>query len=100
MGAVEQQSVLFGDVYSKPVVVEFSEPAQSSDGGAILLREIDEQIGLSKAIRFSMHEGRQLGKIEHSLLEMLRQRVIGIACGYPDCNDAGRLATDPMMKLA
>jgi hypothetical protein len=100
MVAVDQQRVLFGNIYSNPVVVEFSEPAQSSDGGAILLREVDEQTGLCQAIRFALRERRQLGKIDHPLLEMLRQRVIGIACGYPDCNDAGHLADDPIMKLS
>ncbi len=44
-------------------------------------------------------ETREDGKIVHPLLDLLRQRVYGIACGYPDCNDADRLADDPIQKL-
>src|ERR1700693_4597965 len=46
-----------------------------------------------------LRDERQAGKIDHQLTELLRQRVYGIACGYPDANDADRLASDPIHKL-
>ncbi len=46
-----------------------------------------------------MVDGRQPGKVQHATLELLRQRVFGIACGYADCNDAARLADDAIHKL-
>ena len=46
-----------------------------------------------------LQDERQPGKIDHSLEELLAQRVFSIACGYPDANDAARLAADPMPKL-
>jgi hypothetical protein len=42
---------------------------------------------------------RQAGKVEHRLVELLRQRIHGLACGYPDANDAARLEADPIHKL-
>ncbi len=44
-------------------------------------------------------DGRQAGKVEHSIRDLVRQRLFGIACGYADCNDAARLAEDPIQKL-
>src|SRR5205814_1059503 len=42
---------------------------------------------------------RQSGKVRHTLQDLLAQRIFGLACGYPDANDADRLADDPMHKL-
>jgi hypothetical protein len=44
-------------------------------------------------------DDRQPGKIAHTLDDLIRQRVFGIACGYADSNDAARLVDDPMHKL-
>jgi hypothetical protein len=46
-----------------------------------------------------LRDRRQAGKVEHSLVELLRQRIHGLACGYPDANDAARLEADPIHKL-
>ena len=46
-----------------------------------------------------LNDGRQPGKVQHQTLELLRQRVVGLACGYADCNDAARLADDALHKL-
>ena len=46
-----------------------------------------------------MVDGRQPGKMQHQTLELVRQRVFGLACGYADCNDAARLADDAIHKL-
>ena len=84
---------------SKPVVAAFDLAHASSDGGAILLKAIDRRLGLTERLAGCATEWREPGKVQHSLLELLRQRVFGLALGYPDCNDAARLAHDPIHKL-
>ncbi|MGH8326298.1 MAG: IS1380 family transposase, partial [Steroidobacteraceae bacterium] len=71
----------------------------SSDGGAILLKACDERLGLTERLAGCISDGRQAGKVEHSIRDLVRQRLFGIACGYADCNDAARLAEDPIQKL-
>ncbi len=93
------QSVLFPSLFDKPVLASFDQPDSSSDGGAILLKAIDSELNLTERLARCIRETREEGKIAHPLVDLLRQRVYGIACGYPDCNDADRLADDPMQKL-
>lgn len=93
------QPVVFKDLFGKPVVACFDQPDSSSDGGAVLLKACDDQLGLTAAIAGCVADARQPGKVVHRFHDLVRQRVFGIACGYEDCNDAGRLADDPMQKL-
>ncbi len=93
------QSVLFPALFSKPVQVVFSETQMSSDGGGLLLKAVDERLGLTQALSDCLRDDRQAGKVKHSLQEAMRQRVFGIALGYPDANDATSLADDPIHKL-
>lgn len=93
------QSVLFPVLFAKPIQVLFDESQLSSDGGGLLLKAVDEQLGLTQALAACLRDDREPGKVKHSLEEALRQRVFGIALGYPDANDATRLAHDPMHKL-
>lgn len=93
------QSVLFPELFSKPVLASFDQPDSSCDGGAILLKAIDSELQLTQRLAECIHDSRQSGKVIHQLFDLLRQRVYGIACGYPDCNDAARLAGDPIHKL-
>jgi hypothetical protein len=60
---------------------------------------IDDRIGLTWRLASAIRDRRQPGKVTHSLRDLLRQRVFGLACGYADCNDAARLADDPIHKL-
>jgi hypothetical protein len=99
MRHASEQRVLFPDLNAKPVVVQFSAPTESSDGGAVLLEAIDRRMGLSQRLAEAIHDPRQPGKVDHSLRELLRQRIFSIACGYPHGNDADQLAHDPVMKL-
>jgi len=93
------QSVLFPALFSKPIHVAFDEPAMSSDGGGLLLKAVDDELGLTESLAGCLRDDRQAGKVKHSLMDALRQRVYGIALGYPDANDAKRLADDPIHKL-
>ena len=83
----------------KPIVAVFDQAHASSDGGAILLKGIDTQFGLTKRLAACLEDDRQPGKVQHQRLELLRQRLFGLACGYADCNDAARLADDAIHKL-
>ena len=93
------QCVLFPDLFRRPVVVKFDQPHASSDGGAILLKACDQRIGLTQRLTSCIVDARQPGKIEHTIGDLVRQRLYAIACGYPDGNDAARLAEDPIQKL-
>lgn len=96
---ITTQPVLFKDLFEKPLMARFDQPDSSSDGGALLLKACDQRLGLTDAIATCVSDTRQPGKIVHSFHDLVRQRVFGIACGYEDCNDAERLAEDPMHKL-
>jgi hypothetical protein len=67
----------------------------SSDGGSLLVSAIDRRLGLTRAAARVIQDGRQTGKVVHSKIEMLRQRVYGLALGYDDLNDHGDLRHDP-----
>jgi hypothetical protein len=60
---------------------------------------VDERLGLCAALAACLHDRRQPGKVVHSYEELVRQRIFGIALGYPDGNDATALADDPIHKL-
>ena len=83
----------------KPVVARFDQAHASSDGGAVLLKALDARLALTERLAACLTDSRQPGKIQHEGIELFRQRVFGIACGYADCNDAARLAHDPLHKL-
>ena len=93
------ECLLFPDIFDRPVVAKFDERQGSSDGGAVLLKAADRRLGLTEALAACLEDGRQPGKVRHELQELLTQRVMAIACGYEDANDAARLACDPVHKL-
>jgi hypothetical protein len=93
------QTVLFQDLFDKPLVATFDQPHASSDGGAVLLNAAERQYGLIDGFARCLVDDRQAGKVQHTLRDLLAQRIFGLACGYPDANDADRLADDPIQKL-
>jgi hypothetical protein len=93
------QTVLFPDLFNKPLVATFDQPHASSDGGAILLKAAETRYGLIDGFARCLVEDRQAGKVRHTLEDLLAQRIYGLACGHPDANDADRLADDPIHKL-
>jgi len=84
----------------KPVVVRANGGALTSDAGVLLLREVDERLGLTRRLAECVLDRREQGKVRHEVLALLRQRIYQIALGYEDCNDADRLRFDPALKLA
>ncbi|HVK74271.1 MAG TPA: IS1380 family transposase [Kofleriaceae bacterium] len=75
-------------------------PAISSDGGVLLLRQVDEHLRLTGHFARLLPDDRAVDRVRHSREEQLRQRVYQICLGYEDCNDADRLRTDPALRLA
>jgi hypothetical protein len=94
-----KQGVLFTGFSKKAVVAQFDQDHGSSDGGAVLLKAIDDRLGLSQRLATCLRDRRQPGKIQHAYHELFQQRMFGIACGYADGNDAARLSDDPVFKL-
>lgn len=84
----------------KPVDVDFDVPELSSDGGAMLLSQVDKRRGLCEMLAGLLPDERQSEKVDHSRLEQLRQRVYQIAMGWADQNDADWLRDDPAYKTA
>ncbi len=96
---ITRQCVLFPELFGKTLTVKFDQRDGSSDGGAILLKAAERRLGLSERLAGCIKDWRQPGKIEHTVHEVLNQRLYAIACGYPDCNDAARLSSDPVHRL-
>src|SRR5262245_26158548 len=85
--------------FDQRVVARFDTEHASADGGALLLKALDAQLGVTATVAGCLRDRRQRGKIQHDVLELVRQRIFGLVCGYADCNDAGRLAHDAVHKL-
>lgn len=82
------------------VRADFDGGALSSDFGPILLQGVERQIGMIQRMAAAIHDRRNPSYINHSLTDLLSQRVFQVACGYADGNDANSLRRDPMFKLA
>lgn len=93
------QCLLFPGIFRKPVVAQFDQREGSSDGGALLLKAADRHYDLVAGLASCLRDERQAGKVDHSLRDLVGQRVFSMACGYPDANDSARLSEDPIHKL-
>src|SRR5580700_4943269 len=82
------------------VDVTFDAPQTSSDGGLLLLRQLDERLGLCNRIANVLPDTRAPERVVHSRLEQVRQRVFQIALGYEDQNDADALRHDPLLRAS
>ncbi len=81
------------------VRADFDGGALSSDFGPLLLRGVDQQIGLISRLSAAIKDQRHPSYIDHSLNDLLSQRVFQMACGYADANDANSLRNDPLFKM-
>lgn len=94
------EEMSFGRVGRLAVEANFEGGALSSDGGLMLLRQVDRRIGLSKAVAEALHDPRNPERITHELRDLIAQRLYGLCCGYEDLNDHGQLRQDPLMQTA
>ena len=68
---------------SKPIVVEPSDAQISSDAGLLPVRQLDEQIGLTRQFAEALADRRHSGYVDHTFLEMTRMRIYGVLADYP-----------------
>ena len=81
-----------------PLTVTFDAPHISSDGGVLLLRQVDDRLRLSERLAAVLPDARDPRKVHHPRQEQLRQRLYQIVLGYADGNDADRLRHDPLLQ--
>lgn len=87
-------------VNGKPVMLNFDGAEMSSDAGLTLLREVERRHDLAGLVSSCLTDLRDPGKTRHSLEDIIRFRIMMIAAGYEDGNDACDLRHDPSFKLA
>jgi hypothetical protein len=86
-------------VGAKAVKLDFDGGRLSSDAGMVLLKDIDDQLGLTHALAAVLSDPRDAGRIHFTPEDLLKQRVFQIAAGYEDANDSNTLRDDPIFKL-
>lgn len=96
----DSQPLLFADLGPRRVVADFSGGYLSSEGGALLLREIDQRLGLSRQVAACFGDHRNQLFVEHAIEELVAQRIHGLALGYEDLNDHDFLRCDPLLAVA
>ena len=96
----KEQPLLFQDLGSRQVVVDFTGGTLSSDGGVLLLRQVDQALGVSRMLAGCFHDRRDARWVDHSVSQLLAQRLYGLALGYEDINDHARLRHDPLLAVA
>jgi DDE family transposase len=93
------EQLRFPPIPGYTVRADFDGGALSSDFGALLLRGIDRQIGLTARLAAAVRDKRHPSYIDHPLRDLFAQRIYQIASGYADGNDANSLRHDPLFKL-
>jgi len=87
-------------VAGKNVVVKFDGGRLSSDGGILTLREIEGRLRVAERMAACIEDPRASNHVTHSMADIIRFRLLMIAAGYEDGNDADSLRSDPMFKMA
>jgi hypothetical protein len=87
-------------VARKKLSVGFDGGMLSSDGGILLLRDVERRVGIAARLASCIRDRRKPERIEHTLEEMLRLRMFAIAAGYEDADDCDALRHDPIFKMA
>lgn len=90
----------FGREGRRRIEANFAGGSISSDGGLMLLRQVDRRIGLSAAVAGGLHDPRNPDFVTHELRDLVAQRLYGLCCGYEDLNDHAALRNDPLMQTA
>jgi len=92
--------VPFARLGRREIDVRFDGGDVTSDGGLLLLRQVEQRVGLLKAVAQVLPDPRHLFLVEHTTEQLLRQRVFGLCQGYEDLNDHDRLRDDLAMQTA
>lgn len=92
--------ISFSKVGRREVQAAFDGGDLTSDGGVLLLREVDRRLGLTRAAAAAFVDNRRRGSVRHSIRDMLAQRVYGLACGSEDVTDHNSLRADLVLQTA
>ena len=92
-------AVLFSSLGRQKIVADFAGGRLTSDGGGLLVREVDRRLGLIDALTACLTDPRDPARIVHDQRTMLSQRIFGIALGYEDLNDHATLRSDPLFSV-
>lgn len=95
-----QKKLVFGRVAQRQVEAEFSGGEIASDGGVLLLRQVDQKIGLTAAMARALGDPRRRASCAHAQVTLLRQRTYALALGYEDVNDHDQLRFDGALQTA
>jgi len=96
----EQTAFAFQACGSREVIARFDGGTFSTDAGVLLLRETDRSLGLTRKLAACFTDRRRPDRIEHTVEELVAQRVHAIALGYEDLNDHATLRNDPLLQLS
>jgi len=96
----QPEAFLFPDLFARKVVADFSGGTLSSDGGAMLLRQIDASLGLTRTLAGCFDDRRDQRLVDHSMVQLLAQRIYAVGLGYEDLNDHTELRRDPLLATA
>lgn len=92
--------VSFGKVGRREVQAAFDGGDIVSDGGVMLVREVDRRLGLTKSAARAFTDNRRAASVQHSVRDMLAQRVYGLCCGWEDVSDHNDLRGDVVLQTA
>ena len=87
-------------IAGKGVRVTFDGGRLTSDAGVLVLANIERRLGIAERLARCLTDPRSPERVHHTLVEMIRFRVLLIAAGYPDTNDCDALRSDPAFKMA
>jgi hypothetical protein len=93
------QQLLFQELDDRTVVGQFNGGTVTSDAGGLLLREVEAKFGFIARFAQCFTDHRDPDCVEHTLTELLKQRVFGLCLGYEDLNDHDRLRHDPLLAV-
>ena len=88
----ETQKETIRPAFDKSISIDFQGAKITSDSGFLLLREVDERFGLLEKTASGIEDPRSASHTDHSLLQLLRQRVYQVAAGYEDCNECDTMS--------
>jgi hypothetical protein len=94
------ESYSFGQLHRRPVVANFSGPEITSDGGVILISQMDQHYRISERLAGCFTDQRDPSRVQHELKDLIAQRLYGLVQGYEDLNDHDQLRHDRMFAIA
>ena len=95
-----KQAFHFKAISGKKVIADFNGGNVTSDAGLLFLREVESRLGIIQRIADVLPDDRHQSYVQHSINQLLTQRVFQIAAGYEDANDSDHLKDDPVLKIA